>query len=164
MIQKMLLNKIIDKSNCQIIAEQLRSEGKKIVFTNGCFDILHPGHVEYLLGSKELGDILIVGVNTDSSVKKLNKGVNRPINSLDTRMFVLAGLSSTDYIVPFDEETPIELIKTISPDILVKGGDYAISQIVGFEYVTSYGGDVFCFPFKEGYSTTDIINKINSNQ
>ncbi len=136
-------------------------EGKKIVFTNGCFDILHAGHVTYLQKAKELGDILVVGINSDSSVKRL-KGDSRPINGVEDRMKILAALACVDYVVVFEEDTPLDLIKQIKPDILVKGGDYEIDKIVGADYVASYGGITTTIPLVEGRSTTAVIEKINT--
>lgn len=140
--------------------EELRRSKKKIVFTNGCFDILHPGHVDYLSQARDLGDFLILGLNTDNSVKRLNKAPNRPINNEQTRAMVLAGLTSIDAIVLFDEETPYELIKLIKPDVLVKGDDYMVEKIVGYDVVKAQGGEVVTIPFLKGYSTTKLIQKI----
>lgn len=134
--------------------------GKKIVFTNGCFDILHPGHVEYLSKARDLGDTLVVGLNTDSSVKLLNKANNRPINKELDRALVIAALSSVDIIVMFDLETPLELIKYLKPDVLVKGNDYEVEKIVGYDFIKSNGGEVVTIPFLEGYSTTQLIKNI----
>jgi D-beta-D-heptose 7-phosphate kinase/D-beta-D-heptose 1-phosphate adenosyltransferase len=131
---------------------------KKIVFTNGCFDILHAGHIKYLQAAKNLGDKLIVAVNSDSSVKQL-KGNNRPINNLSRRMAVLAGLKSVDWVVSFDDLTPEKTIQKIKPDVLVKGGDYNIDNIVGSSFVKSYGGTVEIIDFLIGHSTTSIIEK-----
>ena len=138
------------------IAQNLRDENQKIVFTNGCFDILHKGHVSYLSKAKSLGDVLIVGLNSDSSVRKL-KGDNRPINNQDDRAFVLLALQSVDYVVIFDEDTPYKLIETIRPDILVKGADYKDKEVVGSDIVD----DVRLIDFVDGKSTTNIINRIN---
>jgi len=134
-------------------------QNKKIVFTNGCFDILHPGHASYLNKAKELGDILIVGLNSDDSVRRL-KGKNRPINNQQDRAYMLAALSSTDYIVIFEEDTPYELIKAIKPDILVKGADYKGKEVVGSDIAK----EVVLIDFLEGKSTTDIITKIRKTQ
>jgi rfaE bifunctional protein nucleotidyltransferase chain/domain len=134
---------------------------KKIVFTNGCFDILHKGHVAYLAEAKKLGDILIIGLNSDESVKRL-KGSERPINSEKDRAFVLMGLKSVDYVEIFTEDTPLNLIKEIMPQVLVKGGDWKIEQIVGASEVMQNGGKVFSLQFVDGYSTTSIIHKIQS--
>lgn len=135
------------------------SLGAKVVFTNGCFDILHLGHVEYLAKAADMGDVLVVGLNTDASVKRL-KGEERPINNQDARALVLASLSFVDAVVLFDEDTPYELIKTIRPDVLVKGADYKPEEIVGYDIVTSYGGTVATIPLVEGYSTTRLIQPI----
>jgi D-beta-D-heptose 7-phosphate kinase/D-beta-D-heptose 1-phosphate adenosyltransferase len=137
--------------------------GKKVVFTNGCFDIIHPGHIYYLNQARSLGDVLIVGLNSDGSVKSLNKGQERPIHPQDKRSEVLASLICVDYICIFDEETPFELIKKVKPDILVKGGDYTIDKIVGADFVQSYGGKVEIIPYLDGYSTTNILNKLRKN-
>lgn len=132
---------------------------KKIVFTNGCFDILHKGHLEILSKAASLGDILVVGVNADSSVKKL-KGDGRPVNDESFRAAMLASLLVTDGVTIFEEETPLNLIRTIEPDVLVKGGDYTIEEIVGAEDVIKNGGEVVIIPFVKGYSTTALIEKI----
>ena len=133
---------------------------RPIVFTNGCFDILHRGHVTYLTEAAALGKSLVIGVNTDESVRRLNKAPDRPFNSLEDRMAVLAALRVVDLVVPFDEDTPLELIKKIRPDHLVKGGDWKISDIVGNEFVTEHGGKVHSIPFRFQRSTTDLINRI----
>ncbi|EKD29145.1 MAG: RfaE bifunctional protein [uncultured bacterium] len=130
----------------------------KIVFTNGCFDILHVGHVRYLKQARDLGDKLIVGLNSDSSVKRL-KGNGRPVNREKDRAEVLLALSCVDHVILFDEDTPLELITKLRPNVLVKGGDYMKSNIVGAEFVESIGGKVEIIPFYEGYSTTGIIEK-----
>lgn len=140
-----------------------QSAGETIVMTNGCFDILHPGHVSYLKNAKKLGDRLIVAVNTDASVKRL-KGEGRPINPTDHRMDVLAGLESVDWVVPFEEDTPQSLIAKILPDILVKGGDYKIEDIAGGAEVLAAGGEVSVLNFEDGCSTTNIINSIKNSQ
>jgi rfaE bifunctional protein nucleotidyltransferase chain/domain len=134
----------------------------RVVFTNGCFDILHLGHIDYLIKARKLGDILIIGLNTDNSVKKL-KGNKRPVNDQNARALLLASLEFVDFVILFDEETPIELIRTITPDILVKGGDYKIETVVGADFVLNYGGSVEIIPFLEGYSTTGIIQNIQNN-
>ncbi len=133
--------------------------GEKIVFTNGCFDILHPGHVTYLQQARLLGDRLIVAVNDDDSVKRL-KGDDRPINTVQRRMSVLAALECIDWVIPFSDDTPVEVIKKIKPSVIVKGGDYTPEQVVGAEIVKQYGGEVKILNFVEGHSTTDIINRI----
>lgn len=140
-----------------IKAEQKR--GRKIVFTNGCFDILHVGHVAYLQKAKELGDCLVVGINSDDSVRRL-KGDTRPVNSIKDRILLLAALESVDYVAVFEEDTPFELIRAIMPQVLVKGGDYKIEEIVGGDLVSANGGKVVTIPFVEGKSTTKIIQNI----
>ena len=141
------------------IISRLRSKGKKIVFTNGCFDILHVGHVEYLSKAKALGDILVIGLNSDSSVKNIKES-GRPINKERDRAKVLASLYFVDYVTLFADATPEELIKELRPDVLVKGGDWKIDDIVGSRFVRSYGGKVKRIPFVKGYSTTALIEKI----
>ncbi len=133
--------------------------GKRVVFTNGCFDILHAGHVAYLNSAKELGDILIVGLNSDASVKRL-KGEKRPIVTEKDRQFVLQNLKAVDWVEIFDQDTPYELIKKIIPDVLVKGGDWSIDNIVGSDIVMQNGGEVKSLQFVAGHSTTDIITTI----
>ena len=143
----------------QIAVEDARSHGERIVMTNGCFDILHAGHVAYLTEARRLGDRLIVAVNDDDSVKRL-KGAGRPINPLDRRMTVLAALESVDWVVPFSEDTPEQLICNISPDLLVKGGDYQPEDIAGYDCVMRRGGDVVVLGFEDGCSTSRIIDAI----
>lgn len=159
----MIKDKIISEDQAFPIGTiaNIKGEGKKIVFTNGCFDILHIGHVLYLEEAKSLGDYLIVGVNTDLSVQKL-KGIHRPINDLKCRSNVLAALESVDLVIPFAEETPLKLIEKILPDILVKGGDWDPMTIVGSDVVINHGGKVHSLKFIEGYSTTAIEQKIKS--
>ncbi len=141
------------------VIKELKSQNKKIVFTNGCFDILHSGHVQYLAEAKELGDVLILGLNSDRSVKRL-KGNERPINNERERATVLSALCSVSYIVIFEEDTPYMLINHIKPDILVKGGDWKPEEIVGSDIVKSYNGKVKSLSFIAGKSTTEIINKM----
>ncbi|GAB1410866.1 D-glycero-beta-D-manno-heptose 1-phosphate adenylyltransferase [Desulfovibrionales bacterium] len=133
--------------------------GHTVVFTNGCFDLLHPGHVDYLQRARALGTCLVVGINSDVSVQRI-KGPLRPIMDEQSRALVLAGLASVDYVLLFDEDTPLRLITTIQPDILVKGGDWPVEQIVGREIVSARGGQVLSLPVLEGYSTTGIIQRI----
>jgi D-beta-D-heptose 7-phosphate kinase/D-beta-D-heptose 1-phosphate adenosyltransferase len=139
---------------------EARAQGKRIVFTNGCFDIIHPGHVKYLEQSKKLGDILVVGLNSDDSVKRL-KGPSRPVNNEEDRSIVLSALRCIDYVTIFNEDTPYEIISIIKPDVLVKGGDYSFETIVGADIVTALGGDVVVIPLVEGKSTTSIIKKMH---
>lgn len=134
--------------------------GHRLVFTNGCYDILHPGHVDLLQRARALGDSLILGLNSDESVKMLGKGDDRPLNSQDERAFVLAGLACVDYIVIFHESTPLEIIKACRPQVLVKGGDWPVDQIVGADIVEKAGGEVHSLPLLEGYSTTGFLEKV----
>ncbi|HRX29096.1 MAG TPA: D-glycero-beta-D-manno-heptose 1-phosphate adenylyltransferase [Saprospiraceae bacterium] len=136
-----------------------KKEGKTLVFTNGCFDLLHKGHVQYLEEAKMQGDILIVGINSDTSVKRL-KGEERPIQNLDNRMNVLAALESVDAVIPFEEDNPLNLIKNILPDVLVKGGDWKVEQILGSDIVLNNGGSVKSLQFVENQSTSSIVEKI----
>lgn len=143
------------------IAEALKTirKNKKIVFTNGCFDILHVGHLRYLKEARGLGDFLVVGLNSDRSVKEL-KGETRPVQTEADRAELLLGLECVDYVVIFDDSTPKNLIEQVRPDLLVKGGDWAVDQIVGSQFVQSYGGRVQSLPFHKGRSTSTIIDKI----
>ena len=150
---------VMNEQELKLMVEQAKQRGEKIVMTNGCFDILHPGHVSYLENARKLGDRLIVAVNTDESVKRL-KGAARPINELDNRMNVLAGLASVDWVVPFCEDTPQRLIGEVLPDLLVKGGDYKPEEIAGSQEVWANGGDVKVLNFENGCSTSNIIKKI----
>jgi D-glycero-beta-D-manno-heptose 1-phosphate adenylyltransferase len=161
---KQLSNKIQSKELIFLHAEKLKTAHKKIVFTNGCFDILHPGHVDYLSQARDLGDFLILGLNTDTSVKLLNKAPNRPINNEFARAKVLAGLACIDAIVFFNEETPFELISFLKPSVLVKGDDYEIEKIVGYDLVKANGGEIITIPFLKGYSTTKIIEHIINSE
>ena len=146
------------KDNIEII-NRIKAERKKIVFTNGCFDLLHVGHIRYLAQAKKLGDFLIIGLNSDSSVKEL-KGEDRPINSFEDRATLLSAIESVDLVIMFEEQTPENLIKDIVPDILVKGEDYNIEDIVGYQTVMQNGGQVKTLSFYDGYSSTNYINKI----
>lgn len=157
-----LKDKIVSREDAARIVNGRRLRGNKIVFTNGCFDILHPGHVDYLNQARDLGTFMVLGLNTDHSVKRLNKAPNRPINPESARATVLAGLACIDLIVLFDEETPYELIKSIQPDVLVKGNDYKPEDVVGYDIVKARGGEVITIPLLEGFSTTALIKKINS--
>ncbi|RYE25693.1 MAG: D-glycero-beta-D-manno-heptose 1-phosphate adenylyltransferase [Sphingobacteriales bacterium] len=148
-----------DVSSLERLANRWRATGKKIVFTNGCFDILHHGHFDLLAKAAEYGNVLIVGVNTDSSVKKL-KGPERPINNENDRLFQLASLLCVDAVCLFGEATPLEMIQRIKPDVLVKGGDYNIDTIVGAKEVLAAGGQVEIVPFVAGYSTTGLLANI----
>ena len=150
---------VLSEDELYKVVRELQSRGEKVVMTNGCFDIIHPGHVTYLKQAKALGNKLIVAVNSDDSVKRL-KGDSRPINTLEDRIAVLSGLSSVDYVVSFGEDTPQKLISRILPDILVKGGDYKVEEIAGHKEVIANGGKVVIIPFVEGKSTTSIVKKI----
>lgn len=134
--------------------------GHKLVFTNGCFDVLHPGHVDLLTRARALGDGLVIGLNSDESVKMLGKGDDRPLNTQEDRAYVLAGLACVDYIIIFHDSTPLELIKGVRPQVLIKGGDWTPDKIVGRDVVEKAGGKVLSLPLLEGYSTTGFIEKI----
>jgi rfaE bifunctional protein nucleotidyltransferase chain/domain len=153
------MGEVLLRSNLIGIRQQLKKAGKSVVFTNGCFDILHRGHVDYLSKARALGDILIIGVNTDASVKRL-KGANRPIVQEDDRAAVLAALGFVDYVCLFDDDTPYELIRALVPDILVKGADWSVGDIVGKDIVEAAGGTVHTIAFLPNRSTTNIIQKI----
>ena len=155
-----LKEKVVSQDQALKELKAWREKNKKIVFTNGCFDIIHPGHIDYLSQARDLGGILVLGLNTDQSVRRLNKGSNRPINDERSRAYVLAGLASVDLIVFFDEETPYNLIKLLQPNVLVKGNDYEVEKIIGFDILKENGGDVITITFLEGYSTSSLIKKI----
>jgi len=165
-----LKNKLVDLKTAQEKVQQWKNEGKKIVFTNGCFDILHRGHVFYLAKSAELGDKMILGLNSDASVRRQNKGPKRPINDEQSRAFLLAALDFTDLIIIYDDETPLQLIKTLLPDVLVKGADYNADEtdenkktfIVGSKVVRKNGGSVKTVELEQGFSTTNIVKKLRS--
>ena len=144
------------------IISGLRSKRMKVVFTNGCFDIVHAGHIEYLSKARAMGDILVIGLNSDASVRRL-KGKSRPINNQKDRAKVLSALSFVNYVTIFNEDTPERLIKKIEPDILVKGGDWQMKDIVGASFVKSYGGKVATVPFVKGFSTTSLIKKMSDD-
>ncbi len=154
---RFLREKIKGREELAKIIEGLKREGKRIVFTNGCFDLLHAGHVTYLEEAKGLGDVLVVGVNSDSSVRRI-KGSGRPIVSLEQRMAVLAALEAVDYVVPFEEDTPYELIALLRPHTLVKGGDWRAEEVVGRELVD----EVRIIPYLEGVSTTELIARVKT--
>ena len=149
--------KLISRPTATALALKHRSIGKRVVFTNGCFDVVHAGHIYLLSEAAKLGDILIVGLNDDESIRRL-KGQDRPKLPLELRAFTLAGLSAVGYIVPFTEDTPLELILALKPDVIVKGGDYTFDSIVGAREVRSWGGDVVVIPLLEGLSTSGILN------
>lgn len=164
--------KIVNLTSLIHIIKKEKSAGKKVVFTNGCFDILHRGHLTYLAQTADLGDIVIVGLNTDTSVKRQGKDENRPINDEQSRAFILAGLAVIDYVVFFDEDTPLNLIQEILPDVLVKGGDYDAEEtdkdskkyIVGADIVLNNGGTICTIPLVQGFSTTNIVKTIQKGK
>lgn len=156
---EIISNKIMLRDQARLIVDRWKFKGELIVFTNGCFDILHRGHLEYLLQAAALGHKLIIGLNSDESVSRL-KGPSRPVNKIDDRAFALASLRCVDLVVPFEEDTPLELIEFLQPDLLVKGGDYTIESIVGANETLHRGGRVEVLSFKEGYSTTSLIDKM----
>lgn len=153
--------KLLNNNSLKNKLDEWKSENQKIVFTNGCFDLLHPGHIDYLSRARKLGDKLIIGLNSDDSVSRL-KGPQRPINNQNDRAFMLAAYSFVDAIILFEEDTPYKLISTVKPDFLVKGGDYSTENIVGADLVQSAGGQVVILPFLDGYSSSSIISKILS--
>jgi len=157
------LGGMLSEERLLLMVKQARERGKKIVFTNGCFDLLHAGHVQYLEEAKQCGDRLIVAVNDDGSVARL-KGANRPLNSIRERMMVLAGLNSVDWVVPFSEDTPERIISRILPDVLVKGGDYKPHEIVGADIVLKNGGEVKSLKFVDGFSTTSVIDRMQQKE
>jgi rfaE bifunctional protein nucleotidyltransferase chain/domain len=152
--------KIVGQTKLAAILARMRAKGKRVVFTNGCFDIIHVGHVKYLDRAKGLGDILVIGLNSDRSVRKL-KGRSRPVNSEKDRAEVLSALKSVDYVTIFGEDTPEKLIMKLRPDVLVKGGDWKVKDIVGGDFVKSLGGKVASIPFVKGRSTSSLIAKIS---
>ncbi len=160
---EILKRKILDSGDLESNLVRWHFQQKKIVFTNGCFDLLHLGHIDYLSKAKDLGDLLIVGLNTDVSVKKLEKGSNRPIQDENARAIILAALQFVDAVVMFDEATPYELIKRVQPNVLVKGSDYLPEDIVGYDIVKNKGGEIVTIDFLPGYSTSLIEEKIRKS-
>lgn len=152
-------NKIVAREKIPGLVKELQKQNKKVVFTNGCFDILHSGHVVLLEKARSEGDVLVLGINTDDSVRRL-KGAPRPINDQIERARVLAGLEAVSYVTFFEEDTPAQIIKDILPDVLVKGGDYALDEIVGRKTIQDNGGRVVTIPLVKGRSTSNIIKKI----
>ncbi len=152
--------KILDKQSLRLKLDDWKQSNKQVVFTNGVFDLLHLGHVDYLGKAKDAGDILIVGVNSDVSAKRLGKGTNRPITDEKSRSTIIAAMQFVDAVILFDEDTPLELIKTIQPDVLVKGSDYKPEDIVGYDVVMAKGGLIKTIEFLPGYSTTAIEQRI----
>ena len=164
LLNKKLYNKLQTVEQLKSTLTIVNFKDQKIVFTNGVFDILHTGHVDYLRKARDLGHFLVLGLNTDASVKRLNKGPERPINNEIARATVLGALECVDAIILFDEETPYDLIKAIQPDVLVKGSDYAIEKIVGYDIVKAKGGEVITINLSQGFSTTNIIKKISEGK
>jgi rfaE bifunctional protein nucleotidyltransferase chain/domain len=156
---EIIKSKIFSKESLKYQLAIWRFLSKKIVFTNGCFDILHLGHIDYLSKAAEFGDVLIVGLNSDDSVRTI-KGINRPINDENSRAMILAFLSFVSAVILFDEDTPYNLIKLVQPDVLIKGSDYKPEDIVGYDIVKAKGGEIKTIDFLPGYSTTSIIDKI----
>lgn len=156
-----LSEKFNTRQSLELLLKDWSTQGLKVVFTNGCFDILHRGHVEYLCQARDLGDKLVLGLNTDSSVKRQGKSPERPVNDEQTRATILAGLECVDAIVLFDEDTPYDLIRFVQPDVLVKGNDYKAEDIVGCDIVTAKGGQVITIPLVQGFSTTRLIEKLS---
>lgn len=160
-----MMNDILQHINRKIVAQEFfvqneeRLHQQKIVFTNGCFDILHRGHVTYLAQARQMGDLLVVGLNSDASVRRL-KGPERPVNDEQSRALLLAALEMVDYVVLFEEDTPYNLILKVKPDLLVKGGDYDIDNIVGADFVRQRGGEVHTIPFVQGFSSSSIIDHL----
>lgn len=159
----LIRNKIYTRETIKYLLERLRYFQKKIVFTNGCFDILHLGHVDYLSKASDCGDFFILGLNSDASVRLLGKGDSRPLQDEHSRSMVVASLGFVDAVILFDEETPYELIKFIQPDVLVKGADYKVEQIAGHDIVLAKGGEVKLIELVEGYSTSAIEKKIRNS-
>ena len=151
--------KVLDPDELDQVIAEWRAEGRRVVFTNGCFDLIHAGHVEYLRAARLRGDVLLVGVNDDDSVRRL-KGEERPINALGDRMKVLAALEMVDGVVPFSEDTPAEIVQRVTPDVLVKGEDWRDKGVVGREWVERHGGEVFLAPLVAGRSTTSIVERV----
>jgi D-beta-D-heptose 7-phosphate kinase/D-beta-D-heptose 1-phosphate adenosyltransferase len=152
-------SRILDRETLSRLCAAWRASGARVVFTNGCFDLLHPGHLDYLAKAADEGNRLVVGLNSDASVKRL-KGPERPVNVEDDRALALASLLIVDAVCLFEEDTPLELIRAVKPDVLAKGGDYTPDKVVGADFVQSYGGRVEIIPFVDGYSTTGLIGKI----
>ena len=152
-------DKIVDDANLNAFLQRIKETHQRIVFTNGCFDLLHRGHIEYLAKAASLGDVLVVGLNTDASVQRL-KGPNRPLVDQQSRALLLAALHCVSGVVFFDQDTPYELIKKVKPDILVKGADYKAEDIVGYDVVKAHGGHVVTIELTDGFSTTALVQKI----
>lgn len=155
-----MMDKITTTHPLSDILQDRQRKGERVVFTNGCFDLLHIGHIRYLQSARALGDLLVVAVNSDESVRSLAKGLRRPLTPMDQRIEVLAALTCVDYVVSFDESTPLQIIETLQPDVLVKGGDWPLDQIVGREMVEKRGGMVKSIPLTPDVSTSLIIERI----
>jgi rfaE bifunctional protein nucleotidyltransferase chain/domain len=160
--QELNRKKIIEPEVLPTKLAYWRFKGYRIVFTNGCFDILHAGHIDYMSKARDLGDLLIIGLNSDNSVARI-KGKNRPINNQWDRAILLASLNFVDAVIFFNEDTPYELIRIVQPDVLVKGGDYLAEDIVGYDIIKAKGGEVVTIDFLEGYSTSSLIEKLKEN-
>lgn len=159
----MSLTKLIPRNALAALGERLRSEGRRIIFTNGCFDLLHVGHLRYLQQARALGDVLVVGVNTDEGVRRLNKGPERPLVPEDERAELLAGLECVDYVTLFGEPTPEETLRALQPHVHVKGGDYRAEKLPEAALVRSYGGEVVIMPLVPGRSTSDLVRRIRNS-
>ncbi len=156
-------HKIISIEEFSFLRKRWKFNGDRVVFTNGCFDIIHQGHIDYLTKAADLGNRLVIGLNSDESVKTLDKGPSRPLQNEHSRALILASLHFVDAVILFDEHTPEELITKVEPEVLCKGGDYTVDQIAGADFVKSNGGEVVIIPFLEGYSTTAIEQKIKGS-
>ncbi len=159
----MIMGKVVSLPELLEVRRRLKKEGKRVVFTNGCFDILHRGHVDYLMKARAMGDVLVVGLNTDASVRNL-KGQDRPIVEQDDRAHVLASLQAVDFVCLFEEDTPIEIIRALIPDVLVKGADWAVTEVVGKDIVEQAGGSVQTIEFLPNRSTSGLIRKIRASR
>ena len=157
-------DKVLDKGTAEERVRSWKQDGERVVFTNGCFDLLHPGHVDLLKKAKALGDRLIIGLNSDASVQRLEKGTGRPVNDEASRAVLIASLEMVDAVVVFHEDTPLELIQNLDPDILVKGADYEEAAIVGKDHVEGKGGTVVRLPLLEGYSSSSLIERIRQSR
>jgi D-beta-D-heptose 7-phosphate kinase/D-beta-D-heptose 1-phosphate adenosyltransferase len=153
-------DKIVDRATVAARAAEARRAGKQVVFTNGCFDLMHVGHVRYLAAARDAGDLLVVGVNSDTSVRRLGKGAERPLVPEAARAEVVAALAAVDWVTVFDEDTPAEVIAAVLPDVLVKGADWAPDRVVGREIVEARGGRVLLVPLVEGFSTTALVERL----
>lgn len=153
---------VVSRADLPGLLAPRRAAGQRVVFTNGCYDILHPGHVDLLARARAEGDLLVLGLNSDASVRRQGKGADRPVNPFAVRAYVLAHLASVDYVVEFDEDTPHALIAEIQPDVLVKGGDWSVDRIVGRDVVQARGGRVLSLPLLPGFSTTGLVRRIRA--